>query len=56
MANPQEEIALKSLTLKNIPKDVHEILIDKKTEVMKKTGRGVVSYEEVIFKLIRNAK
>lgn len=56
MANPKEEIALKSLTLKLIPKDVHDILIDKKTEIMQKTKRGVVSYEEIIFKLIRNAK
>lgn len=56
MANPKEEIALKSLTLKEIPKDVFEKLILLKTEVMNRTKRGVVSYEEIIFKLIRNAK
>jgi predicted CopG family antitoxin len=46
----------KNITLKNIPDEVYEKLIQLKTDVMTRTKRGQVSYEEVIFKLIRNAK
>ena len=53
MAEKQKEI---SITLKNIPEEVHNKLIQLKTEVMNRTKRSVVSYEEIIFKLIRNAK
>lgn len=46
----------KNITLKNIPDEVYEKLIQLKTEIMTRTKRSVVSYEEIIFKLIRNAK
>jgi len=46
----------KNITLKNIPDEIYDKLINLKTELMIRTKRGVVSYEEIIFKLIKNAK
>lgn len=43
----------KSLTLKNVPEGIYQLLVDEQAKIRKETGK-VVSLERVIYRLIRS--
>lgn len=44
----------KSLTLKDIPKSIYDMLIEEQAKIRKETGK-MVSLERVIYRLIKNS-
>ena len=45
----------KVLTLRNVPNDVYQKVLNKKVQLIQETGRANVSMTEATYKLIREA-
>lgn len=44
----------KSMTLRNIPKDVFKILLDEQKEEKVRRGKGMYGIEQTIYKIVRD--
>lgn len=49
------EMEKKTLTLKDIPKNIYDLLIDEQAEIRKKTGKHI-SLERVIYRFIKRSE
>jgi hypothetical protein len=49
-------MAKNSKLLRDVPEDVLKIIINEKAEIMKRSNRVVVGFEETIYRIVREWK